>query len=419
MSFTAGRKRLAFVSHVLPGFPNGQGVALARLLAGGDPDAYRIITSAREPHRPSQTPGRQHSITETVVYQCRTPWLLRRVRRAGLFHPWVFTAAVQQRARAIAKAALDSNCDVLIGCSGGDLIDAPATATAGTMMQLPVYLYYFDDYPAQWGSLENGWQHSFGTLQQATIEARLAPQINGIIVPNELLADDVIERLAGSIPVAVVRNAVDLAMYELASRKHHRTSQDTNNDRNNRPQRLIYSGTVYSAQADALENILRATAQLNAAGRNIEIHIYTVDADALRRNSRFPTHVVIHDPVDPGSMAEIQAAADVLLLPLSFNCAYPDLIRTSCPGKFGEYLASGTPMLIHAPPDSFPVVFANKHRCAQVCDTPDVRAVSRQLVDLLDDSLQAADFVTNALEAARLFDLSLNQKTFFSFVNQC
>lgn len=76
-------------------------------------------------------------------------------------------------------------------------------------------------------------------------------------------------------------------------------------------------------------------------------------------------------------------------------------------------------MLIHAPPDSFPVVFANKHRCAQVCDTLDVRAVSRQLVDLLDDPLQAADFVTNALEAARLFDLLLNQKTFFSFVNQC
>ncbi len=288
---------------------------------------------------------------------------------------------------------------------------------AGTMIQLPVYLYYFDDYRAQWGSLENGWQRSLAALQQATIETHLAPQISGIIVPNELLADDVVKRLTASVPVAVVRNPVDLALYEAASRKHAKI-----HDRDDRPQtrtqRLLYSGTVYSAQADALENLVEATSKLNAAGRDIEIHIYTVDAEALRRNIRFPAHVVIHDPVDPGSMAEIQAAADVLLLPLSFNCAYPDLIRTSCPGKFGEYLAASTPMFIHAPSESFPVAFARKHRCAQVCDIPDARAVTRQLVELLDNPQQAANCVANALRAARLFDIALNQKTLFSFVTQ-
>ena len=211
---------------------------------------------------------------------------------------------------------------------------------------------------------------------------------------------------------------MDLALYEAASRKHYAQIHDRDDQPQTKTQRLLYSGTVYSAQADALENIVEAISGLNAAGRDIEIHIYTVDAEAFRRNSRFPAHVVIHDPVDSDSMAEIQAAADVLLLPLSFNCAYPDLIRTSCPGKFGEYLAACTPMFIHAPAESFPVAFARKHRCAQVCDIPDARAVSQKLVELLDNPRQATDCVANALKAARLFDIALNQKTFFSFVAQ-
>ncbi len=412
-----GTKRIAFVSHVLPGFANGQGVVLARLLTGADPESYRFITSTPLEHGTSAH-HQQHRSEQPPVYQCRTPWLLRRVRRTRLFHPWVFRAAVQSRAKVIAKAAAASKCDVLVGCTGGDLLDVPATVMAGRITRLPVYLYYFDDYPEQWGIRSNGWRHSFATTQQATIEARLASSVSGIIVPNERLADDVTTRLSGSVPVAVVRNPVDLRRYETRPQTLHPPAFKTGDSAPPRTQRILYSGTVYSAQADALNNVIQATRQLNAAGRDIEVHIYTVNADELRGKSDFPPHVSIHDPVAPNCIAEIQASADVLLLPLSFTCTYPNLIRTSCPGKFGEYLAAGTPMFIHAPPTSFPITFARHHGCAHVCDTPNVNDISQRLAELLDNPARAADFVAKAKETARLFDLPLNQKTFFSFVTQ-
>ena len=412
-----GRKRIGFVSHVLPGFANGQGVVLARLLTGVDPESYRFITSTRLEPRPS-APHQQHRSEQSPVYQCRTPWLLRRIHRLRLLHPWVFHAAVRSRAKAIAQAATDSRCQVLVGCTGGDLMDVPATVMAGTMTGLPVYLYYFDDYPEQWGIHDNGWQRSFATMQQATIESQFASRIKGIIVPNEMLADDVATRLSESVPVAVVRNPVDLRRYQSVTgtpRPHVITAEHSATPRT---QRILYSGTVYSAQADALENVIQATQQLNAAGRAIEIHIYTANAADLKQKANYPAHVLIHDPVDPSCIADIQATADVLLLPLSFACTYPNLIRTSCPGKFGEYLAAGTPMLIHAPPKSFPITFARHHGCAQVCDTPDVQTVADRLADLLDNPGRAAGFATKSQATARLFDLSLNQETFFSFVNQ-
>ena len=412
-----GRKRIGFVSHVLPGFANGQGVVLARLLTGVDPESYRFITSTRLEPRPSAS-HQQHRSEQSPVYQCRTPWLLRRIHRLRLLHPWVFDTAVRSRAKVIAKAATASMCEVLVGCTGGDLMDVPATVMAGRITRLPVYLYYFDDYPEQWGIRGNGWRHSFATTQQATIEARLASSVSGIIVPNERLADDVTARLSESLPVAVVRNPVDLSRYETQPQTPRPPAFKNRDSAKPKTQRILYSGTVYSAQADALDNVIQATAQLNAAGRNIEVHIYTVNADELREKTGFPPHVSIHDPVAPNCIAEIQASADVLLLPLSFTCTYPNLIRTSCPGKFGEYLAAGTPMFIHAPPTSFPTTFARHHGCAQVCDTPDVNVVSQRLAELLDNPARAADFLAKAKATARLFDLRLNQKTFFSFVTQ-
>jgi glycosyltransferase involved in cell wall biosynthesis len=48
----------------------------------------------------------------------------------------------------------------------------------------------------------------------------------------------------------------------------------------------------------------------------------------------------------------MQARADLLILPLSFNRAIRRFLALSMPTKTTSYMASGTPILVYAPPDT-------------------------------------------------------------------
>ena len=411
-------KRIAFISHVLPGITNGQSIVLSRLLGDLTTAEYIFISSTirRLDQKESNEYNKLHSPRNLT--SGRSPWLLRRLRRMGLFHNWVFSTAVKHRARVIARAVIKNRCSVLVACSGGDLIDIPAAVEAGRLTKLPVFLYYFDDYPGQWEALGTGWQPAFANHQRVAVEHSLEPFISGIIVPNEMLEEEVTQRLSRPVPVVVVRNPVDLSDYEqLVQRKRDaKCSKSPQSEKRNRI--ILYTGSVYNAQADSLNNIIQAIQQLVKDGYHIALKIYSNEADQLNHYPRLYKNVTVHDPVSPNKIAELQSSADVLLLPLSFYSDYPSLIRTSAPGKFGEYLAAGTPMFIHAPRDSFPVVFANTHRCAQVCDTPDVSSVCKALASLLDCPNTSSNLVENALRVSQMYDIEYNRNRFFSFLDQ-
>ena len=348
----------------------------------------------------------------------RSPWLLRRLRRMGLFHNWVFSTAVKHRARVIARSVIKNQCGVLVACSGGDLIDIPAAVEAGRLTNLPVFLYYFDDYPGQWEASATGWQPAFANHQRVVVEHSIEPFISGIIVPNEMLAEEVTQRLSRRVPVTVVRNPVDLSGYkQLVQRKRGTTcSKFPQSEKRNHI--ILYTGSVYNAQSDSLDNIIQAIQQLIKDGYHIALKIYSNEAEQLNHYPRLYKNVSVHNPISPDEIAELQSSADVLLLPLSFYSDYPSLIRTSAPGKFGEYLASGTPMFIHAPHDSFPVVFANTHRCGKVCDTPDVSSVCKALASLLDCPSTSTNLVENALRVSQMYDIKYNRDRLFSFLDQ-
>lgn len=411
-------KRIAFISHVLPGITNGQSIVLSRLLGDLTTAEYIFISSTirRLNQKESDAYNKLHS--PRSLTSGRTPWLLRRLRRMGLFHNWVFSTAVKHRARVIARAVIKNQCGVLVACSGGDLIDIPAAVEAGRLTKLPVFLYYFDDYPGQWEAVGTGWQTAFANHQRVAVEHSLEPFISGIIVPNEMLAEEVTQRLSRRVPVAVVRNLVDLSSYkQLVQTKRDATcSKSLQSEKRNHI--ILYTGSVYNAQADSLNNIIQAIQKLVKDGYHIALKIYSNEAGQLNHYPRLYENVSVHDPISPDEIAKLQSSADVLLLPLSFDSDYPSLIKTSAPGKFGEYLAAGTPMFIHAPRDSFPVVFANRHRCAQVCDTPDVSSVYKALASLLDCPNTSSNLVENALRASQMFDLECNRNHFFSFLDQ-
>jgi hypothetical protein len=391
MPTTSSRRGpVAFLSHTLPPAGGGQAVALGRLLGGIAPAAYRLMTSDRRP-----------TMTSDAVQPSRVPppWFLRRLRRVDRLQPAVFAAMVAWRARRVARLLERQGCSAIVGCTGGDLVDIPAAVAAARLARIPAFLYYFDDYRHQWRAQGLMWTARTATRLRDTVEMEALAGAAGIVVPNECLADDI--RLRTAAPVAIVRNPVDTVAYAAHRGRHERLPAT--------PRRVVYTGAVYEAQGAALRTAARAIDLLRAAGRDVALHLYTPDAPSRLHAQGIPGSVVVHPAVTQADAVGVQVAADVLLLPLSFTSSYPDLIRTSAPGKLGEYLAAGRPLLVHGPADSFPVRFAARHDCAAVCDVDDVGRLAEVLTRLLDDGAWGASLARRAVTASETFALAANR----------
>ena len=108
----------------------------------------------------------------------------------------------------------------------------------------------------------------------------------------------------------------------------------------------------------------------------------------------------------------VMERADLLFLPLAFDSPYPEVIRTSSPGKFGEYLQSGVPILAHAPDDSYVIDYIRRNDCGFVESSRDIGALAGMLrIALYDDRLRVKK-VTNAYTAAKEFSPELSLDAF-------
>jgi glycosyltransferase involved in cell wall biosynthesis len=140
---------------------------------------------------------------------------------------------------------------------------------------------------------------------------------------------------------------------------------------------------------------------------HLKLHLYTSQpiADLEREGIKGP--VVIHPHLSQSQIGEIQRHADILFLPLAFHSSIPDVIRTSAPGKMGEYLASGRPILVHAPSNSFICWYFRTHHAGQVADQFDPDSVAGALKQMIDDSDLRKQWCENAVRCAQK-DFSLH-----------
>jgi glycosyltransferase involved in cell wall biosynthesis len=100
-------------------------------------------------------------------------------------------------------------------------------------------------------------------------------------------------------------------------------------------------------------------------------------------------------------MPELLATADALLLPFSFDGQEREVVSTSYPSKTADYLASGAPVLVHAPPYSSIARAAREEGWAEVVDAPDAALLVRALERLETDGARRRELASRALRVAR------------------
>lgn len=309
-------------------------------------------------------------------------WLPVPVRRPTAAVLTLYTLV--HRTVELALSARRQGVGVIVACTRG-ATELPAACLASVIGRSRFVAYLFDD-PV--------YQFPPGPIRRfaAMAERFWVRHVAAVIVPNEAMADVFTYRTG--VAAVVVRNPVPAAALEALPR---RDGADELGD----PVRLVYTGAAYSAQADALVSVVRA---IDFAGANVEVHIYTSQtSEELAELGLLSPVVFRHEHLDGEECLEVQRRADLLILPLAFHSPYPEVIATSAPGKFGEYLASGRPILVHAPAGSWVADFASNHGAGLVVETDEPAAVASALTAMCSDAALRGRLVRCAREVAGLF----------------
>ena len=284
------------------------------------------------------------------------------------------------RSRQIEAIVRKERLGLIVACSG-DLVDLPASCLAARRAGIPFVPYLFDDYLYQW------------TGSMRTAARRMEPWVmkhaKSVIVANEYLGDEYSRRYG--VNVTVVRNPCpmpDLAALDAVPRVFPPGGID-----------IVYTGAVYHAHYDAFRNLVSAIRKLGRT--DVRLHLYTAQtAEEIGRTGIAGPMVLHHPHIPSAEVPAVLRQADILFLPLGFDTPIPEVIRTSAPGKTGEYLSVGRPILVHAPEDSFVSWYFRENRCGLVVDRSDPDLLSVSIHRLFSDGELRAGSGARARAAA-------------------
>jgi glycosyltransferase involved in cell wall biosynthesis len=347
---------IAIVSTTLPPTPNGQARVLEALLR--DAPASVLLLS-QEPH--AELSGAHEFGRVVQLEPHRELYTLKRWTQksksrlnnlgvhlnnlAGLMR------SVFERGREIEGAARAAGVEVIVGCTASPF-DLPAAYLAARSMKVPFIGYLFDDPVHQWPKNTAAVYRTIAQLWEPVWSKGAA----ALIAPNEILARDIEARRR--VRVRIIRNPVPSVAFDRLETGPSPAG----------PRRIVYTGTVYHAQGDAFRNLVEA---LSAFGGRYELHVYTGQPQAaLEAQGVSGPYVIRHDNLSGPAVHVVQQSADILFLPLSFT-EIQEVIRSSSPGKTGEYLASGRPILVHAPEVTWISTFLAKYEAALVVTKKD------------------------------------------------
>jgi len=390
-------KKFALVSHGLPPSQSGQSTVLFHILKDLDPGKYCLITQKNvhlysiKPRCSSQLPAKYFFLQPDYQF-------IRMITHAAsrLQSTILLNFILKLRTTQIQKIIRNEHCDVIIACTG-DIFNPPAAFSVSRDLGIPFILYTFDYYSCHW---KDPFLRSFATRYEPDLVQGAAH----VIVPNECMHEEYLKRYG--IDAKIIHNPFDIWDYE----KQAQNKSDNNNIRPNE-KTIVYTGAIYDAHYSAFRNLITAIKSLE--NLNISIHLYTPQSQYRLAENNITGPVVVHEAQPVTAMPAIQRNADILFLPLSFGSQFPEVIKTSAPGKLGEYLASKRPILVHAPKNSFVSWYFRKYHCGLVIDEDNPKLLAQAIRCLINDKDFCKEITENAyLRAKTDFDVNTARKKF-------
>jgi glycosyltransferase involved in cell wall biosynthesis len=398
-------KRFVLISLGLPPSQTGQSMVLFHLLRTLPPETYCLVT-LRNFHLyrylescSARLPARYYFLHPDYQF---IRLLVKAASRFSL-KP-LLSLVLKIRVRQIKKILRGEHAEVVVACTG-DLFDPPAAFIAARELRIPFILYSFDYFSHQWTDKVT---RSFAEEH----ECEILHGARQVIVPNECMAKEYLRQYGVS--PAIIHNPFDMGEYE----KNRSTQPAGRVMPPGQPDgvRIVYTGAVYEAHYDAFRNLIAAIPKTGIPG--LMLHIYTPQSPGQLQAHGISGPVTIHKARPNSEMPAVHHSADILFLPLAFNSPYPDIIRTSAPGKTGEYLASERPILVHAPKDSFIAWYFSKNQCGDVVSENDSNTLAEHIIRLVHNDEYCQELTRNAYILAReQFDAGSAREKLLAIIN--
>ncbi len=272
------------------------------------------------------------------------------------------------------------------------------TYLAHKISGLPYSLYLFDLYRGN--NLT-----CFNKTVARILEPRLIRSAEVVIVTNEGTGEYLRRRYGGSFRLEIVHNSAFPHDFQgLRARPPGEL-----------PCKILFTGNVYWAQEGAVLSMIRAMDLLRDLP--VELDLYCPQATATIRSAGIGRSNVRLTSAPQSEMPRVQSEATLLFLPLAWGTDAPDIIATASPGKFTDYLASGRPMLVHAPDYSYIARYSREHDVGIVVDQDDVGVLAGAVREFLRDPSRGSRCVENALKMFKTYhDARENAKKLWGFL---
>lgn len=153
------------------------------------------------------------------------------------------------------------------------------------------------------------------------------------------------------------------------------------------PFRLLYTGSlVRTSQLDTVILVAQAIAQLASEGESVVLELANPRVGTAYPAVLNELGVVRSDLVPQDLLPQKLAAADLLLLPVTFDPNSFHFIHLSIPGKTSEYMISGTPILAVGPALTATISYASTEGWAEVVTDGRQGAIAQAIRRLMNDA---------------------------------
>jgi glycosyltransferase involved in cell wall biosynthesis len=346
---------LVFIHAYAPPTPGGTPVIVHRLLAGPPPLRVETFTDIYvrrwSQERVRRLPGRYRYFVKLPPWGAR--WRAGRIAGAAIN----YVLALLAGARAATAARRDGAAWVLSVADNG--FSVIAGDVCARLSGLPHLIWIFDL-----------WEENAYTDVERWVAHRLEPGIwrraTALIAHTEAMSDHY-EAKHG------VRCRVLPTPIELGGQPAPAPARNGDG-----PREVLFAGALYWAQEETLRRLARVCAQLDG-----------VSLTVVGEESRYRDKGIQADRYEPSlppeRFRERLERADLLFLGLSFDSDHPDVIATATPARLPEFMASGRPIVVHAPAGAHVTEYARREDFAEVVDSSDDAALAAGIRRVLED----------------------------------
>jgi glycosyltransferase involved in cell wall biosynthesis len=164
---------------------------------------------------------------------------------------------------------------------------------------------------------------------------------------------------------------------------------------------IAYIGNVYWAQINALHNLIKAVKELKDIP--VLLTLYTSHTKAhLHELGVYEDENIHFTTCLPEEVPSVLSTIDLVFVGLSFETKHPILINTSSPGRLCDFLRSETPILVHAPKDSFLTMYAKKHDFAFVEEENNSHKLAQTIRTIINNPKEQKQKIENAQNIGKL-----------------